>query len=128
MWILAALVAIAVLMLVAVVWKMRRRKLSAGQSREILHKWEQLMTLSDDHRRILEADKLLDETLRLLGYQGSLGEKLQKTGPRFPDLHALWAAHKLRNRVAHDIHVQLNPAETDRALKTFERAIRSLIS
>lgn len=50
---------------------------------------------------ILEADNLLDEILHDRGYQGlTLADKLKMTN--FNTLDLAWAAHKIRNRIAHD--------------------------
>jgi hypothetical protein len=53
---------------------------------------------------IIEADIVLDETLKQLGYSGgSLGERLKSISPQqMTSLHDAWEAHKVRNRIAHD--------------------------
>lgn len=52
---------------------------------------------------IIEADIMLDETLKKAGYAGaSLGERLKSISPtQFNSLDAAWQAHKVRNQVAH---------------------------
>ena len=74
---------------------------------------------------ILDADKLLDYVLDRLGFEGHLGEKLKKAGPRFSDLNGVWFAHKLRNKVAHELG-DLNMDEARRALKNFKQALNDL--
>ena len=50
---------------------------------------------------ILEADNLLDEVLSDKGYRGlTLADKLKVAG--FNTIDLAWAAHKIRNRIAHD--------------------------
>lgn len=50
---------------------------------------------------ILEADNLLDEILSDRGYRGlTLADKLKMAG--FNTIDLAWAAHKIRNRIAHD--------------------------
>jgi hypothetical protein len=53
---------------------------------------------------IIEADIILDDTLKQKGYQGaSLGERLKGVGPhQLNTLQDAWEAHKIRNRIAHD--------------------------
>jgi hypothetical protein len=53
---------------------------------------------------IIEADIVLDETLKQLGYPGvSLGERLKSISPQqMASLNDAWEAHKVRNRIAHD--------------------------
>lgn len=52
---------------------------------------------------IIEADIMLDETLKKAGYAGaSLGERLKSISPtQLNSLDAAWQAHKVRNQVAH---------------------------
>lgn len=53
---------------------------------------------------IIEADIILDSTLKQRGYIGnSLGEKLKGIAPgQLSSLNDAWEAHKVRNRIAHD--------------------------
>ncbi len=52
---------------------------------------------------IIEADIMLDEALKELGYAGaSLGERLRGLTPRqLPSINDAWEAHKVRNEIAH---------------------------
>lgn len=52
---------------------------------------------------IIEADIILDEALKELGYAGaSLGDRLKGLSTRqLPSLDVAWEAHKLRNQIAH---------------------------
>lgn len=53
---------------------------------------------------IIEADILLDETLKDRGYAGaSLGERLRSISPaQLQSLNDAWEAHKVRNQIAHE--------------------------
>ncbi len=53
---------------------------------------------------IIEADIILDDTLKQKGYAGnSLGERLKSISPnQLESLDDAWEAHKVRNRIAHD--------------------------
>jgi hypothetical protein len=53
---------------------------------------------------IIEADIILDDSLKQKGYPGnSLGERLKNVGPQqLNSLQDAWEAHKVRNRIAHD--------------------------
>ena len=66
---------------------------------------------------------MVDNLLGALGYQGSFADKLKKAGPRFQNLDALWSAHKLRNRIAHEVGIHVQPKEAERALRAFEGAL-----
>ena len=52
---------------------------------------------------IIEADIVLDETLKQAGYSGvSLGERLKSISPaQLSSLDDAWTAHKVRNQIAH---------------------------
>ena len=71
-------------------------------------------------------DTVLDLALGELGFGGSLGDKLKKAGPRLPNIQAVWEAHKLRNRLAHEHDADVTPAEIDRAVRVLEHAVRTL--
>jgi hypothetical protein len=53
---------------------------------------------------IIEADIILDDTLKQKGYLGtSLGERLKSiSGAQMSTINDAWEAHKVRNRIAHD--------------------------
>jgi hypothetical protein len=77
---------------------------------------------------LLEADKVLDETLRLSGFQGeTLGDKLKRIQPaQLPNIQEIWEAHKLRNRLAHEPNFNLNRDLAERALTIYEQAFKDL--
>jgi len=52
---------------------------------------------------IIEADILLDQTLKAKGFVGiSLGERLRSISPaQLQSLDDAWQAHKVRNQIAH---------------------------
>ena len=81
----------------------------------------------DSHPKqaVLDADKLLDYALKEHGFKGALGEKMKAAGPRFSDLNGVWNAHKLRNRLAHEM-MDLKRGEAQSALKNFKRALNDL--
>ncbi len=103
-----------------------RRVLRSGARAAILKAWKNVESQKNPTLKLVEADKILDEALRLLGYQGSLGEKLKAAGPRFSDLNGVWWAHKLRNRAVHDLTSAPNKEEIDRAIGMFRRALSDL--
>ncbi len=53
---------------------------------------------------IIEADIILDDSLKQLGYGGgSLGERLKSISTtQLSTLNEAWEAHKIRNRIAHE--------------------------
>lgn len=76
---------------------------------------------------ILQADKLLDRALRERGYRGeTMGERMTVASRMFTRRDAVWAAHKLRNRIAHDDKVMINAGLTKKALASFKKALKDL--
>jgi hypothetical protein len=74
---------------------------------------------------IIDADKLLDEALGALGYEGDLGGKLQSITPdTLGSLDALWDAHKVRNNIVHAPNYVLS---VDRAHYVLEEYKQGLI-
>lgn len=77
---------------------------------------------------ILEADKMLDEALKNTEVPGSnLGERLKTFDPMKTHwLQDAWEAHKIRNRIAHEIGYEPSKYDTRRAMSMYERALRDL--
>lgn len=76
---------------------------------------------------IINADKLLDRAMRERGFKGErMGERLTKHPKSFSKLNDVWAAHKLRNRIAHESNINVSEAETQKALKGLERGLKDL--
>lgn len=76
---------------------------------------------------IIEADILLDETLRNAGYVGqTLGEMLKSANPSsFTTIQDAWEAHKVRNEIAHvGSDFVLTERVTKETLVRFERVFR----
>ncbi|HVW66752.1 MAG TPA: hypothetical protein VHA78_03385 [Candidatus Peribacteraceae bacterium] len=125
-WFFAALILIAALVLV-VAWKVgRKRALSAAAAVRLKNEWKKVESIKDPHRRIMDAEKILDSAMKTLGYEGTFAEKLQSAGPRFSQLDLLWDAHRLRNRIAHEVGIAVSESDAKRTLQAFERAIKDL--
>jgi hypothetical protein len=105
----------------------RGKKLSAPfvkKIKEYIQKTEKL-----SHRdQVLEYDKILSLCLKELGYKGTLAEKMKAYGKDFKNENAIWNAHKLRNKIAHEIDFQPSKKEYEVSLKAFKKEIRALTS
>ena len=117
---------VAALVSVVMVQIMIRRVLRAGARLAIEAAWKKVLAHENLTLKVVEADKVLDEALKLLGYRGSLGDKLKAAGPRFRDVEALWAAHKLRNKLVHELDQSPADREVDEAVKAFHAALTDL--
>jgi hypothetical protein len=75
---------------------------------------------------IIEADKMVEEVLKRAGYPGnSLGERLMNMEPgQLETLDGLWYAHKIRNRIAHDMSYFLRYTEAKQVIGFFEATLR----
>ena len=51
---------------------------------------------------------------------------MKKAGQLFSDRNGIWSAHKLRNRIAHELDVKVSEKETRTALTQFKKALRDL--
>lgn len=76
---------------------------------------------------ILKADKLLDMALRETGSKGkTMGERMKNRQGAWSNANAVWASHKLRNKVAHEENVVLSEQVVRRALASFKQALKDL--
>jgi len=98
-------------------------------------RWEQVERLmsgtseAEWRAAVIEADALLEETVRKLGYGGeTLGEMLKKADlSDIPSLDAAWAAHKIRNQIAHQgSSFMLTPREAKRVIGLYEKVFREI--
>lgn len=76
---------------------------------------------------IIEADKLLDIAMKEIGIKGdTMGERLKTAKARWSNQNAVWAAHKLRNQIVHEVDVKVSYDTTRRALASFKKALRDI--
>lgn len=126
-WIVLIIIALFMTGLFFLMWNVsHRRTLSSSASARIHALIEKANRLPDPVLRILEYDKVLDQLLSEMHFQGTTGEKLIKAGPRFKNKEAIWKAHKLRNVVAHQSGVTASAAEADRFRDTLVQALQQV--
>lgn len=76
---------------------------------------------------ILEADKLLDQALRDRGLEGkTMGERMKQCQGKWTNGNGVWAAHKLRNRIAHETDVKVDYTRTKQALIAYKQGLKDL--
>lgn len=119
-------VAMTLALLFYVIWKLRNRGLTKEQKKYFLSNWYKISNDNDLRHAILNADKLLDKLLEASGYKGTTGEKIKNAKKVFRDYNGIWKAHKLRNRLAHELDPKMSTEEASIALKLFEKAYRDL--
>jgi hypothetical protein len=77
---------------------------------------------------IIEADKLIDIVFQKAGFPGAtLGERMMnlKDG-EIQNMQDLWDAHKIRNRLAHDLNYFLRYTEAKQAILSYEKVLQEL--
>lgn len=112
------------------------RRSSVSLDREmVVNKWSeigQLMELGGPSRMrsaIIEADKLLDYTLKAKGFRGeNMGERLKdaKNSMEYSAYDCAWKGHKLRNKLVHEIDADVLGWEVKQGLSDIEKALRDL--
>lgn len=86
----------------------------------------------DKKMLLLELDKLIEYSLkhrfniRNKSFSEILKLKQKQFGKR--DLDAVWAAHKLRNKLVHDIDFEPRPSEINHAIILYKKVINNFIS
>lgn len=82
---------------------------------------------SDWRQAIIEADIMLEEMLRAIGYDGvSIGDMLKNVDPAdFLTLDKAWEAHKIRNQIAHrGMDFRVDRTDAERVIKLYESVFR----
>ena len=112
------------------------RNLNLQDKEEIRKKWagiEQLIKLgrpSNFKTAILEADKLLDHALKLLGFRGqTMGDRMKsiKRDDHEKDFFDdMWQAHKVRNEMVHNLNYEVQDWEAREAINKFKRVLQEL--
>lgn len=77
---------------------------------------------------VIEADKLMDDTLKSAGYIGdTMGERLMGIEQgQIQTLDGLWDAHKTRNHLVHDANYFLRYSEAKRVIQLYEETLKEL--
>ena len=93
---------------------------------EIEQKFER--TNSSTHTlAVIFADKLVDAALREKGYRGdTMGQRMKQAQAVWSNANAIWSAHKLRNRLAHEPDASVSYDEARQALARFKQALKDL--
>lgn len=115
------------------------KKVNSGQQirsidkNKIHQQWTEIQNLqalggpSHMQKALVAADKLLDYALQSLGYKGeTMALRLRSAQNRFTNYQDIWYAHGLRNRLVHDLNVEIMNYEIQKAFKIYEKALKDL--
>ena len=76
---------------------------------------------------IFDADKLLDQALRESGISGkTMGERMKQCQGKWTNGNGIWAAHKVRNRLAHETDATVDYNRTKQALVAYKQALKDI--
>jgi hypothetical protein len=76
---------------------------------------------------IINADNLLDEALKKRRFKGkTMGERMVSAQKTFTNNDLVWMAHKLRNKIVHEVDVKLQQKDVQQALVGMRQALRDL--
>jgi len=106
----------------------------AVQTGQLRARWEQIHMHLESPREaewklaVMEADKLVDDALSKAGFPGeSFGDRLTNIQPgTLVSLDGLWWAHRVRNRLAHELDYFLRYTEARQAVGYYEQALNEL--
>ncbi len=92
----------------------------------------QLLAIDSDaayKTAVIESDKLLDFSLQFKKVRGTtLGERLKNSQRLIKNLNDVWFAHKVRNRLVHELDSNVKRKEASRIVKIFKKAVYQIIS
>ena len=106
------------------------------QRKKIREKWEKITEAikfgseRDFRLAIIELDSLVDQILIAHGHPGEdMGERLKSIHPNeLSNLNALWEAHKIRNRLAHEPDFHISANEAKKVTETYHQILEDLLS
>jgi hypothetical protein len=126
--IILAVIGLAILLAFFVLIKSSRKGLTDSHQKYIKTHWNKVVARAGGkpNLAIMEADKLLNYTLKARGVEGSVGEQLKSAPSLFSDLNGIWTAHKLRNQIAHEIGKEISTNEAKSNLNIFKKALKDL--
>lgn len=98
-------------------------------SKTVNPRWQAIVTKAETDNAadwklaIIEADTILDEMVKRMGYPGdNLGERLKAVEVSdFLSLNEAWEAHKVRNQIAHEADFTLDKRKTGIVIDMYKK-------
>ena len=76
---------------------------------------------------VINADKLVDQALKERGVKGkTMGERMKVGADLFSNRNGIWKAHILRNKISHEVNVDVSYKDALNALASFRKALKDL--
>ena len=77
---------------------------------------------------LIEADKILDEVIKMIGYRGdTMADRLKQITPaELSSIGDIWNVHKLRNRVVHETDFMVTKHDIEKAISIYEKTFKEM--
>lgn len=125
-YIIVGVIGLAILIVILVAITRLKKKIIKKEKEFYRQKWQEIKNDRDLKNTVMNADKLLEMIMKRKGYKGTLGNMLKRGAKEFSDLNGVWFAHKMRNKLAHELDYQPSFAEARKALNCFQKALQDL--
>ena len=132
--ILFLVIAIILIFIVNFLKKLKRKQRTEKKLKDkVKTDWLEILDISkkegDIYKKmaIIEADKLLDNTLKRMGTPGStMAQRLKYITQKYPKLKPVWEAHKIRNLISHESNFELYKRTSSKCMYLYENAFKVL--
>ncbi|MFH1046677.1 MAG: hypothetical protein V1738_00065 [Patescibacteria group bacterium] len=109
------------------------RHYDVGDRAAMRQRWQEVESLLDAPGEmslklaVIEADKLLDHALKAMAMPGeTLGERLKFAAYKYPKLHEVWWAHRVRNSLVHEASFRLDRGIARKSVHSYKRALKMM--
>lgn len=128
---IAGLLAVGAVLLL-ILFKPKKKGLSSSEFQKY---WTKIKILANSEnifevkQAVMEADKLLDRVLKARTNGNNLGERLRNAKGIFKNnssYQQLWEAHKIRNRLAHEVDFEVSKETCRQIIQKFAQGFREL--
>lgn len=97
-------------------------------------KWQDIAQKSTSHIEsdrklaVIEADKLIDDIVKRIGFKGKdMAERLKQVNSnQISNIEDIWRAHKIRNNLVHDPYFKLTQSDSNFVVRTYENTLKEL--
>lgn len=109
-------------------------KIPESAKTDVSPKWQEILEKvsspnpSEWKMALIEADSLVDDLLKKIGYPGeTMGERLKYVdSSKITSINDLWEAHKVRNIIVHEPDRAVSRQEIEKAMEGFEKVLDEL--
>ncbi|MBD3328352.1 hypothetical protein GF340_03545 [Candidatus Peregrinibacteria bacterium] len=103
----------------------KKRRISA-KTRMLIEEKIQKLKNGDKNRGMIELDIILTNLLKMNGLKGTTGEMLKNSSGLIKDYNSLWHAHKIRNKIAHEMDYKISEHDFKKNMNVYLRAFKDL--